>query len=136
MMIIEWTRIGPPVTAAFLGSLVEFIEALTIVIAVGTIRGWRSAMLGTTMGVLLLAVLVSLLGPALGLIPITLLQLVVGVLLVLFGMRWLRKAMLREAGIIPFRDETQAFAKETEALGEKGFAGTIGWDVVAIATAF
>src|SRR5882724_804522 len=122
-MLIEWTRIGPPVTAAFLGSLVEFIEALTIVIAVGTVRGWRSAMLGTTMGVLLLALLVSLLGPALGLIPITLLQLVVGVLLLLFGMRWLRKAMLRAAGVIPLRDETQAFAKETEVLGEKGFTG-------------
>jgi Ca2+/H+ antiporter, TMEM165/GDT1 family len=109
-MIIEWTRIGPPVMAAFLGSLVEFIEALTIVIAVGTVRGWRSAMLGTSMGVLLLAVLVSLLGPALSLIPITLLQLAVGVLLLLFGMRWLRKAMLRAAGVIPLRDETQAFA--------------------------
>ncbi len=83
-MSIEWTRIGPPVTAAFLGSLVEFIEALTIVIAVGTVRGWRSAMLGTSMGVLLLAALVILLGPALGLIPITLLQLAVGVLLLLF----------------------------------------------------
>src|SRR5437867_4925636 len=136
MMIIEWTRIGPPVTAAFLGSLVEFIEAMTIVIAVGTVRGWRSAMLGTIMGVLLLAVLVSLLGPALGLIPITLLQLAVGVLLVLFGMRWLRKAMLRAAGVIPLRDETQAFAKETEVLGGKGLAGTIGWDAIAIATAF
>ncbi len=135
-MIIEWTRIGPPVTAAFLGSLVEFIEALTIVIAVGTVRGWRSAMLGTIMGVLLLAVLVSLLGPALGLIPITLLQLVVGVLLVLFGMRWLRKAVLREAGVIPLHDEAQVYAKETEALSEKGFAGTIGWDAIAIATAF
>src|SRR5439155_24826554 len=111
----------------------ELIEAVTFAIAVGTVRGWRPAMLGPTMGVLLLAVLVSLLGHALGLIPITLLQLVVGVLLVLFGMRWLRKAMLREAGLIPFRDETQAFAKETEALSEKGFAGTLGWDVIAIA---
>jgi uncharacterized membrane protein len=136
MMIIEWTRIGPPVTAAFLGSLVEFIEALTIVIAVGTVRGWRSAMLGMSMGVLLLAVLVSLLGPALGLIPITLLQLVVGVLLLLFGMRWLRKAILRAAGTIPLHDETEAFAKETDALRGKRFAGAIGWDAIAVATAF
>ena len=135
-MLIEWTRIGPPVTAAFLGSFVEFIEALTIVIAVGTVRGWRSAMLGTTMGVLLLAVLVSLLGPALGLIPITLLQLVVGVLLVLFGMRWLRKAILREAGVIPLHDEAEVYAKETETLDGKRFATTIGWDTIAIATAF
>jgi uncharacterized membrane protein len=135
-MIIEWTRIGPPVTAAFLGSLVEFIEALTIVIAVGTVRGWRSAMLGTITGVLLLAVLVSLLGPALGLIPITLLQLGIGVLLVLFGMRWLRKAVLREAGVISLHDEAQVYAKQTEALGGKRFAAAIGWDVIAIATAF
>jgi Ca2+/H+ antiporter, TMEM165/GDT1 family len=135
-MSIEWTRIGPPVTAAFLGSLVEFIEALTIVIAVGTVRGWRSAMLGTSMGVLLLAALVILLGPALGLIPITLLQLAVGVLLLLFGMRWLRKAILREAGIIPLHDEAQAYARETEALGGTRFAGANGWDAIAIATAF
>jgi Ca2+/H+ antiporter, TMEM165/GDT1 family len=135
-MIVEWTRVGPPVTAAFLGSLVEFIEALTIVIAVGTVRGWRSAMLGTSMAVLLLAALVILLGPALGLIPITLLQLVVGVLLLLFGMRWLRKAILREAGIIPLHDEAQAYARETEALGGQRFAGANGWDAIAIATAF
>ena len=60
-MMIDWTHIGPSVTAAFLGSLVEFIEALTIVLAVGTVRGWRSAMLGTSMGVLLLAALVAFL---------------------------------------------------------------------------
>jgi uncharacterized membrane protein len=136
MMLIEWTRVGPSVTAAFLGSLVEFIEALTIVIAVGTVRGWRSAMLGTSMGVLLLAAIVILLGPALGLIPITLLQLAVGVLLLLFGMRWLRKAILREAGIIALHDESQAYARETEALGRKGVAAGIGWDAIAIATAF
>src|SRR6266550_1827440 len=80
-MMIDWTHIGPSVTAAFLGSLVEFIKALTIVLAVGTVRGWRSAMLGTSMGVLLLAALVAFLGPALGVIPIAVLQLVVGVLL-------------------------------------------------------
>ncbi len=104
--MIDWTHIGPSVTAAFLGSLVEFIEALTIVLAVGTVRGWRSAMLGTSMGVLLLAALVAFLGPALGVIPIAVLQLVVGVLLLLFGMRWLRKAILRAADTIPLHDET------------------------------
>jgi Ca2+/H+ antiporter, TMEM165/GDT1 family len=135
-MMIDWTHVGPSVTAAFLGSLVEFIEALTIVLAVGTVRGWRSAMLGTSMGVLLLAALVVLLGPALGLVPITLLQLVVGVLLLLFGMRWLRKAILRAAGIISLHDETEAFAKETDALRGKRFASAIGWDAVAVATAF
>ena len=134
--MIDWTHIGPSVTAAFLGSLVEFIEALTIVLAVGTVRGWRSAMLGTSMGVLLLAALVAFLGPALGVIPIAVLQLVVGVLLLLFGMRWLRKAILRAAGTIPLHDETEAFAEETDALGRKGFTGGIGWDAIAVATAF
>src|SRR6059058_4655870 len=133
-MMIDWTHIGPSVTAAFLGSLVEFIEALTIVFAVGTVRGWRSAMLGTSMGVLLLAALVAFLGPALGVIPIAVLQLVVGVLLLLFGMRWLRKAILRAAGTIPLHDETEAFAKETDALGRKAFTGDIGWDVIAVGT--
>jgi Ca2+/H+ antiporter, TMEM165/GDT1 family len=136
-MLLEWTRIGPSVTAAFLGSLVEFIEALTIVIAVGTVRGWRSAMLGTSMGVLFLAALVSLLGPALSLIPISLLQFAVGVLLVLFGMRWLRKAVLREAGVIPLHDEAQVYAEQTEALGGgKRPAAVVSWDAIAIATAF
>ena len=135
-MMIDWTHVGPPMAAAFLGSLVEFIEALTIVLAVGTVRGWRSAMLGMSLGVLLLAALVVLLGPALGLIPITLLQLVVGVLLLLFGMRWLRKATLRAAGTIPLHDETEAFAKETDALRGKRFASAIGWDAIAVATAF
>ena len=134
--MIDWTHIGPSVTAAFLGSLVEFIEALTIVLAVGTVRGWRSAMLGTSMGVLLLAALVAFLGPALGVIPIAVLQLVVGVLLLLFGMRWLRKAILRAADTIPLHDETEAFAKETDALGRKAFTGDIGWDTIAVATAF
>ena len=134
--MIDWTHIGPSVTAAFLGSLVEFIEALTIVLAVGTVRGWRSAMLGTSIGVLLLAALVAFLGPALGVIPIAVLQLVVGVLLLLFGMRWLRKAILRAAGTIPLHDETEAFAKETDALGRKAFTGGIGWDAIAVATAF
>jgi uncharacterized membrane protein len=135
-MMINWTHIGPSVTAAFLGSLVEFIEALTIVLAVGTVRGWRSAMLGTGMGVLLLAALVVLLGPTLGVIPLTVLQLVIGVLLVLFGMRWLRKAVLRAAGIIPLHDEAQAYATETEALRQNELASVNGWDAIAIATAF
>src|SRR3989442_15847629 len=100
-MMIDWTHIGPSVTAAFLGSLVEFIETLTIVLAVGTVRGWRSAMLGTSINVLLLAALVALLGPTLSVIPIAVLQLVVGVLLLLFGMRCLRKAIWRTASTIP-----------------------------------
>ena len=98
--MIDWAHMGTAVTASFLASLVEFVEALTIVLAVGTVRGWRPALIGTAAGVLLLTVLVLAFGPALQRVPITTLQLVVGVLLLLFGMRWLRKAVLRSAGVI------------------------------------
>jgi hypothetical protein len=92
-------------TAAFLGSLVEFVEALTIVLAVGTVRGWRPALIGAGGGVVALAGLIALAGPSLGSMPITWLQFGVGVLLVLFGMRWLRKAVLRAGGVVALHDE-------------------------------
>jgi Ca2+/H+ antiporter, TMEM165/GDT1 family len=84
---VEWTHSGPAVLAAFLASLVEFVEALTIVLAVGMTRGWRSALSGAFAGVLFLTVLVLAFGPSLRLVPITTLQLAVGILLLLFGMR-------------------------------------------------
>src|SRR5438067_7571210 len=99
-----WMQFGPSILAAFLASLVEFVEALTIVLAVGTVRGWRPALIGTFAGAGLLVALVLLFGPALQRIPITTLQLVVGVLLLLFGIRWLRKAILRSANVIGFHD--------------------------------
>src|SRR5882724_12876737 len=114
--MIDWIHAGPAVTAAFLGSLVECVEALTIVLAVGTVRGWRSALLGTAGGLAVLATLVIVLGPALGVIPITVLQLVIGLLLLLFGLSWLRKAVRRAAGIIPLHDERRAFEGATAAL--------------------
>jgi len=92
---------------AFLASLVEFVEALTIVLAVGTTRGWRSATTGTVAGVALLAILVLAFGPALGRVPLGILQAVVGAMLVFFGLRWLRKAMIRYAGIIALHDEAK-----------------------------
>src|SRR2546427_773370 len=85
--MIDWIHAGPTMTAAFLGSLVECVEALTIVLAVGTVRGWRSALLGTAGGLAVLTALVVILGPALGVIPVTVLQLVIGLLLLLFGLR-------------------------------------------------
>jgi uncharacterized membrane protein len=131
-----WAHAGPSVLAAFLGSLVEFVEALTIVLAVGTVRGWRPALLGTIAGVLLLVILVVLLGPLLHLIRIELLQLVVGMLLLLFGMRWLRKAILRYAGIIPLHDETEAYASETAHLRAAGPVTTLILDPIAVMTTF
>jgi uncharacterized membrane protein len=110
------TQIAPVMTAAFLASLVEAVEALTIILAVATVRGWRPAGLGALAGLLSLALIVVVLGPVLDQVPLHLLQLAIGVLLLLFGMRWLRKAILRSAGIIPLRDEATAFAAETAEL--------------------
>jgi uncharacterized membrane protein len=131
-----WTHAAPSVLAAFLGSLVEFVEALTIVLAVGVVRGWRPALVGTVAGVALLTVLVVLLGPLLGQIRIEVLQLVVGVLLLLFGMRWLRKAILRAAGIIPLHDEAAAFASETADLRAAGPVASLMLDPIAVLTTF
>src|SRR6201987_4514684 len=110
---------GSAVTAAFLASLVEAGEALTIVLAVGVVRGLRPALLGAMAGLALLALIVVVLGPLLDRIPLNLLQLAIGILLLLFGMRWLRKAILRAAGVIPLHDEASAFEHETSEWREQ-----------------
>jgi uncharacterized membrane protein len=106
-------------TTAFLASLVEAVEALTIVLAVATVRGWRPAGLGAFAGLVVLALIVVALGPLLDQVPLHLLQLAIGILLLLFGMRWLRKAILRSAGVIPLHDEAATFATETAELREQ-----------------
>jgi Ca2+/H+ antiporter, TMEM165/GDT1 family len=116
---MNWASAAPAVSAAFLGSMVEAVEALTIVLAVASVRGWRSAGLGALAGLALLAVIVLALGPLLNHVPLHPLQFLIGILLLLFGMRWLRKAILRAAGLIPLHDETKAFARETEQLREQ-----------------
>jgi uncharacterized membrane protein len=110
---------GSAVTAAFLASLVEAVEALTIVLAVAVVRGWRPAGFGALAGLAVLAVVVAGFGPLLDRVPLHFLQLAIGVLLLLFGMRWLRKAILRAAGVIALRDEARAFASETAELREQ-----------------
>ena len=117
--MLAWTTAAPAVSAAFLSSVVEVVEAFTIVLAVATVRGWRPASLGAIAGLALLALIVIAFGPLLGLVPLGALQLTVGVLLLLFGMRWLRKAILRAAGIIALHDEALAFAHETAGLREQ-----------------
>ena len=112
----SWATAAPAITAAFLGSLVEVVEAFTIVLAVATLRGWRPALVGSGAGLAFLALIVLVLGPVLDRVPLHLLQLVIGVLLLLFGMRWLRKAILRKAGVLPFHDEELAYAQETQIL--------------------
>lgn len=101
---------------AFLASLVEFVEAFTIVLAVGLTHSWRPAFIGSALAAFVLAALVLLLGPLLALIPLSVLQFAIGVLLILFGMRWLRKAILRAIGTIALHDEAKAFAQETDLL--------------------
>ncbi|RUX04523.1 hypothetical protein EN784_45265 [bacterium M00.F.Ca.ET.141.01.1.1] len=113
------TPILSTVTAAFLASLVEVVEAFTIVLAVGVTRSWRPALTGAALALAVLAALVLAFGPLLALVPITTLQFIVGVLLILFGMRWLRKAILRSVGVIALHDEEAAFAKETAALHQQ-----------------
>ena len=137
-MIVNWAHAWPSITAAFLASLVEFVEALTVVLAVGTVRGWRGALIGSRGAVVVLLAIVAVLGPVLTRIPLHVVQLAVGTLLLLFGMRWLRKAILRSAGVIPLHDEDAVYAREAESLRRIGGGrmGLMGWDVPAVATAF
>jgi uncharacterized membrane protein len=133
--IMTLAHLGPTVFAAFFASLVEFVEALTIILAVGSVRGWRSALGGTAAALALLLAIVALLGPLLTHIPLDTIQLVVGALLVLFGMRWLRKAILRAAGVIPLHDETRAFNDEIKHM--RGLPRRSGnWDGIAFGTTF
>jgi uncharacterized membrane protein len=134
-MLIDGTHAGTALLASFLASLVECVEALTVVLAVGAVRGWRSALVGSGTALLTLLLIVALLGPALTRIPLRDVQLVVGALLLLFGMRWLRKAVLRAAGILALHDEAAAYVSQTQALRNLG--GEVrGWDTLAFAAAF
>ncbi|HTR73681.1 MAG TPA: hypothetical protein VMH33_00295 [Solirubrobacterales bacterium] len=98
--------------AVFLACAVEAVEAVTIVLAIGTTRGWRSAFAGVGAGLLVLAAVVAALGPAVTSIPIGTLRVVVGGLLLIFGLQWLRKAILRAAGRKAIHDEEAIFAEE------------------------
>jgi len=102
------------VGAVFLACAVEMVEALTIVLAVGHTRGWRSALEGTVVALVALAALVAVFGPALVHVPLSVLRLVVGGILLIFGMQWLRKAILRSSGLKAKHDE-DAIYQETVA---------------------
>jgi Ca2+/H+ antiporter, TMEM165/GDT1 family len=110
--------------AVFLASAVESVEALTIIVAAGVSRGWRSALEGTAAAIGVLAVLVAALGPALVyLVPIDVLRVVVGALLLVFGLQWLRKAVLRTVGLKAKHDEDAIFRKQVEELSMDGANG-------------
>jgi uncharacterized membrane protein len=101
--------------ASFLASTVEMVEALTIVLAAGVTRGWRSSLFGVGVGFVALAVITAVLGPTLSLFPIDALRLVVGTLLLIFGLQWLRKAILRASGFKALHDEDAIYRQEMEA---------------------
>ncbi len=104
------------VGAVFVASLVEFVEAFTIVLAMGVTRGWRSAIAGTIAALLALVVFTAVLGYAITTwLPESLLLLVIGGLLLIFGLQWLRKACLRSSGRKALHDEEQEFREQTEA---------------------
>jgi uncharacterized membrane protein len=123
------------VLTTFLASGVEAVEALTIVLAAGLTRGWRSTFTGVGAGVALLALLVAALGPALTAIPLSVLRVVVGGLLLAFGLQWLRKAVLRAAGAKALHDEAAIFTRETAAARAAATAGG-GLDWYAFTLAF
>jgi uncharacterized membrane protein len=121
--------------SVFLACAVEAVEALTIVLAVGTTRSWSSALYGVGAATAALAVIVAALGPALTALPIDVLRLVVGGLLLIFGLQWLRKAILRAAGLKALHDESEIFKEEAAAARATGGAGR-GFDGYSFAIAF
>ena len=129
------THFMTAMTAAFLASAVEFVEALTVVLAVGAVRGWRHAIAGALSGAAVLVTAILFFGRLLVMVDIDVLRLTVGILLLLFGMRWLHKAVLRQAGVVALHDEEEIYAREVNGL-RAGLASVKAWDPIAFATAF
>jgi uncharacterized membrane protein len=122
------------VATVFLTCAVEMVEALTIVLAVGHTRGWRSALEGAGAALLVLAALVAAFGPALVRVPLDLLRVIVGGVLLVFGLQWLRKAVLRASGLRAKHDEDEIYRAKVAELERAG--GRVGRDNVAFVVAF
>jgi uncharacterized membrane protein len=132
-MTVNWAVL----TASFLASAVEFVEAFTIVLVIGVTVNWRSSLLGAALATGALAVIVAALGPALVLfVPIDALRLVVGVLLVLFGLKWLKKAILRYAGLKAMHDEEAIYEAEIAEMRARGEVVHQGVDPFGVVTSF
>ncbi len=101
--------------SAFLASIVEGVEALTVVLATGTTRGWRSTLIGVGAALVALAAVIIVLGPALTVVPLDTLRIIVGGLLLIFGLQWLRKAILRASGFKAMRDEEAIYRAQLAA---------------------
>ncbi len=122
------------VLSTFAASLVEMVEALTIILAVGVTRGWRPVVLGTAGALVGLGGLVAVLGPAVNRIPLHSLRLVVGGLLLVFGLQWLRKAILRAGGLRALHDEDAIYSEELQRLRSAGGGrGDVDWYGVTVA---
>ena len=124
------------VLGSFLASAVEMVEALTIVLGVGVVRGWRSTLLAVGAAAVVLAGLIATIGSALGSIPIEALRLVVGALLLVFGLQWLRKAILRSSGYKALHDEDEAFREERERAAAAGIDQRARLDWYSFTVAF
>jgi|SRR5579872_739140 len=124
------------IAAVFLASAVEMVEALTIVVAAGTTRGWRPAFEGVGAALLALAALVAVLGPAIvTYVPLSALRVVIGGVLLVFGLQWLRKAVLRSSGLQARHDEDAIFARNVAELSKTG-TGARAHDALGFTVAF
>lgn len=124
------------VVASFLASAVEGVEAVTIVLAAGVTRGWRSALIGVASALVVLAIVTAILGPALTVIPIDSLRLVVGGLLLVFGLQWLRKAILRASGYKALHDEAAIYERSISAAHTQADVVRLGMDWYAFTLSF
>lgn len=124
-------------TATFLASFVEFVEALTIVLAMGMTRSWRSALAGTAVAIAGLVVFTAAAGYALvNWLPESALQLAIGSLLLIFGLQWLRKAILRSSGLKALHDEEEEFRAQAEAARLAGGKTRFGLDWFSFVVSF
>ncbi len=122
--------------SAFLASIVEGVEALTVVLATGTTRGWRSTLIGAGAALVALGAVIIVLGPALTVVPLDTLRVIVGGLLLIFGLQWLRKAILRAGGFIPLRDEEAIYRAQLAAAQSATSTQGSGMDWYAFTVVF
>jgi uncharacterized membrane protein len=136
MGILDASTIGL-VTAVFVASAVECVEAFTIVLAMGMTRSWRATIVGSILALVTLSILVAVAGVSLRqAISPSLLQLIIGTLLLIFGLQWLRKAILRAGGLKAMHDESAAFREEQESARQAGQETRLGLDWFAFVVSF